>query len=175
MIKGRGFTIVELVITITIMGILLTLAVVSLSSSEANGRDSERKADVESLSFNLENFYANQDAGVVGSGGRYPGTTNMNSETKIRAQLPDVDPKNLRAPDVSESGPISVVMATNTSTSVSGITPRPTINNDVYVYQPLTTSGTLCTDSTTTECRRFNVYYLNERDGTVEKVTSKHQ
>ena len=50
----RGFTIVELIITITIMGILLVLAVVNVSGTQAQARDDERKADVESISLNLE-------------------------------------------------------------------------------------------------------------------------
>ena len=50
----RGFTIVELVITITIMGILLTVAIVNLNATQANGRDAERRGDVESLALNIE-------------------------------------------------------------------------------------------------------------------------
>lgn len=55
--KRLGFTVVEILITITIMGILLTLAVVNLSGSQVNARDDERKADVEALQVNLETFY----------------------------------------------------------------------------------------------------------------------
>lgn len=55
--KSRGFTIVELIVTITIMAILLTLGVVNLRSSQANARDAERKTDIESLATNLETFY----------------------------------------------------------------------------------------------------------------------
>ena len=39
----RGFTIVEIVIVMVIMGILLGLAVLNISSSQANTRDNERK------------------------------------------------------------------------------------------------------------------------------------
>lgn len=37
--ERRGFTIVELIITITIMGILLTLAVVNVGTTQLNARD----------------------------------------------------------------------------------------------------------------------------------------
>lgn len=55
--EHRGFTIVELIITITIMGILLTLAVVGLSSTQLSARDNERTTDVEALALQLEAYY----------------------------------------------------------------------------------------------------------------------
>lgn len=56
--KQRGFTIVELLITITIMGILLALGTVVLSSTQVQARDDERKADVQAIQIALESFYA---------------------------------------------------------------------------------------------------------------------
>lgn len=53
----RGFTIVELIIVITIIGILLTLAVVSLNGSQEKARDDERKADIQSIAQHLEALY----------------------------------------------------------------------------------------------------------------------
>ena len=55
--RRRGFTIIELVITITIMAILLTLGVVSLSGTQKNARDSERKSDISTIALNLESYY----------------------------------------------------------------------------------------------------------------------
>ncbi|MEI6850832.1 MAG: type II secretion system protein [Candidatus Saccharibacteria bacterium] len=53
----RGFTIVEFIIVISIMSILLILGVVNLRSSQANGRDVERKVDVETIAQQLETYY----------------------------------------------------------------------------------------------------------------------
>lgn len=53
----RGFTIVELIITITIMGILLTLAVVNVAATQVKARDDERKSDVQTISTYLNTFY----------------------------------------------------------------------------------------------------------------------
>lgn len=53
----RGFTVVEIIITISIMGILLLLTVVGVNGSQANARDSERKADIEVIGTQLESFY----------------------------------------------------------------------------------------------------------------------
>jgi len=53
----RGFTIVELIIVITIMGILITLGVVNLRSAQANGRDTERKTDIDTIAQHLEVYF----------------------------------------------------------------------------------------------------------------------
>lgn len=171
----RGFTIVELVITIVIMGILLTLAVVNLNDSQANARDAERKSDVESIALHLENYYNNQDPSLFMSGGTYLGSSYMN-DAEVYDFLPDIDPKNVHAPGVDESSSISVQEAINNVTTVTGVSPLPTKNNDIYIYQPLTSSGSLCVDPFVDgDCRRFNLYYYSEVDKAVIKITSKHQ
>ncbi len=171
----RGFTVVELIITITIMGILLTLAVVNLTASQANGRDAERKNDVESLALHLESFYTNQSSDSYMSGGTYLGTDDINTDF-IASHLPDIDPKTSHAPGADVNGPISIVPATNTITTTTGVLPQPSKSNDVYVYQPLTTTGALCDDRYVVgECRKFNIYYFQEVSGTVEMIKSKHQ
>ena len=171
----RGFTVVELLIIITIMGILLTLAVVNLNSTQANARDSERKGDAESLALHLESYYRNQDPNIVKSGGSYPGTTYLTT-AQIKQYLPDLDLKNVYAPGKAEPDTISLQAATNTLTDPASIDPAPSTSNDIYVYQPLTTSGALCTDPLTDgDCRRFNIYYYQESDSTVHVITSKNQ
>ena len=54
--KRRGFTIVELIIVITIMGTLLILGVVNLRGSQANSRDAERRTDIETIATHMETF-----------------------------------------------------------------------------------------------------------------------
>lgn len=165
----RGFTIVEIIVTITIMAILLTLAVVNVTSSEANARDAERKADMESLALNLESFYKNVDPSIPLSGSGYPNTTLLTDAT-ITSTLPDIDPKSVRAPGVTESDPISVVAATNNVQTITGVTPLPTSSS--YVYQPLSETDALCT---TGACRKFNIFYFQETTNTVVKIESRNQ
>ena len=71
--KRRGFTIVELLIVITIMGALLILSVASLRASQISARDSERKSDTETIAVNLENYYAN-GSDISTTVGQYPST-----------------------------------------------------------------------------------------------------
>jgi len=53
----RGFSIIELLIVISIMGVLLTLAVVNMRGAQVNARDAERKNDIASIQAYLESFY----------------------------------------------------------------------------------------------------------------------
>lgn len=176
----RGFTIVELIITITIMGILLTLAVVNLNSTQVNARDSERKGDAEAIALNLESYYNNDSQDSLGnflnSGGTYPGTNYISNVSTFARVLPDIDPKSTHAPGADLSAVMSLVIATVATQSVSTIQPLPSKSNDVYVYQPLTASGAICADpSTSGDCRKFNLYYYQESTNTVQQLTSKNQ
>jgi prepilin-type N-terminal cleavage/methylation domain-containing protein len=79
----RGFTVVELIITITIMGILLLLTVINVNASQVSARDNERAGDVEAIGSNLETVYG---TGVV-SGGSPPTISNLipNPSLKVDA------------------------------------------------------------------------------------------
>ena len=169
----RGFTIVELIITITIMGILLTLAVVNVNSTQMNARDSERRADIESIATALESFYS---IGTDGSTnfGRYPSTGLNNNTTAITKNLRDVDLKSFMAPGIDDPT-LTFIASTNIGTEKSiqttaGVSPQPT--KDQYVYQPIQTDGGVCAGI---DCRKFNLFYRLESDGIVYKVTSKNQ
>jgi len=185
----RGFTIIELIIVIAIMGILLVLGVVNLRSGQSNARDTERRGDVASIALNLESFYANGTSGST-TFGRYPSTGIIGQETTI---LPDIDIKALLAPNVSLTPNVSGVSTSPTADSsltaatcsgtcvqtTAGVTPQPTVTT--YVYQPLQSDGTLCTSSGQ-ECRKFNIYFALENaapdcpaPNNICMVTSKNQ
>ncbi|MFZ1301180.1 MAG: type II secretion system protein [Candidatus Microsaccharimonas sp.] len=171
--KRRGFTVVELIITITIMGILLTLAVVNLSSTQANARDAERASDVQSIANHLEIFYKNgSTASASTSVGRYPSIELLaTGETSVKAFLPDIDALSATAPDSSTVAD-SFIPATNSTQTEAGVLPQPTKSQ--YVYQPIKTDGTLCTTEAE-ECRKFVIYYRLEVTDTVKKLMSKNQ
>ncbi len=54
---SKGFTVLEFLIVITIMGILIAIVLVSLSSSRERSRDDQRIANVQNASIAIEAFY----------------------------------------------------------------------------------------------------------------------
>jgi prepilin-type N-terminal cleavage/methylation domain-containing protein len=177
----RGFTIVELIIVITIMGILLVLGVVSLRSTQANARDESRKGDVDTLSQALEIFYkTGNDASTTV--GEYPTTSQFSADPTVGGAiivLRDISPSALISPSAPSLSPIatstsSLIPATTNNATTTTITPMPSSSTDSYIYQPLQSDGTLCTLAIQ-ECRKFNIYYWREVDNTVQMVTSKNQ
>ena len=69
----RGFTIIEIIIVITVMGALLILAVVNLRGSQISARDAERKTDIETIALHLDNYYTS-GSDYSQSVGKYPST-----------------------------------------------------------------------------------------------------
>ena len=64
----RGFTLVELVIVISIIGIVVAIMSVPLTGVQSRGRDDRRKLDIEELQVALAQSHANEP------GGFYPTT-----------------------------------------------------------------------------------------------------
>jgi prepilin-type N-terminal cleavage/methylation domain-containing protein len=170
----RGFTIVEITITVTIMGILLVLAFVNLSSSQARARDAERNSDVETIGRHLESYYTSgtNETTVTGV---YPGTTLTNDLSSMKLALRDADPKTLTAPRVDDPTE-TFKSATNAVETTGGVAPQPTVRE--YIYQPLgrsTPSGAWVLCGSGVECRRFNIFYRLEADDAVYKFSSRNQ
>lgn len=60
----KGFTLVELLVVISILGILASIALVSFRSAQMRGRDAQRKSDLKQISSSLELYYSDY--------GKYP-------------------------------------------------------------------------------------------------------
>ena len=166
--RTRGFTIIELLITITVMAILMTLAVVNLRSTQINARDAERKSDVEAMAKRLDSLYSSGFPTAAASlKGSYPSTVQMADVTTRSAIFRDIPAAALVEP-LKESSTESVFVATNTNTgtdlsdAVTSVQPIPNIDAP-YIYQPLDDNGALCTNHTA-PCRKFNLYTWIEGD-----------
>lgn len=53
----KGFTIIELLVVIVIIGILVALALPNLFAAQARGRDSDRKNEIKNLQQRLETYF----------------------------------------------------------------------------------------------------------------------
>jgi prepilin-type N-terminal cleavage/methylation domain-containing protein len=57
----NGFTLLELLVVIGIIGILVALATVSYSSAQKSGRDAKRKQDMVAIQNALEQYYSDNN------------------------------------------------------------------------------------------------------------------
>ncbi len=56
----RGFTLVELLIVVAIIGILATIIIISYTNAQARARDNKRKSDIQALSSAIEMYYTDK-------------------------------------------------------------------------------------------------------------------
>lgn len=193
---NRGFTVVEVLVTLVIMAILLGLGTLGIRSTLANGRDAERQADIETIARGLERFYAQgypyYIAGVTK--GSYP-----DSNMKIHldgtgwceaAYFKNADQQALYSDCRPGDGYWEEVMgisdAAQTPPNMTGknlwnpwlvseadipawITAR--LNEGKYVYLPMNDNGSHCYGG----CYKYELYYKKETTGEVVTVKSKHQ
>lgn len=82
----KGFTIIELLVVIVVIGILLALLIPNLFSAQARARDTRRKNDLRAMRDGLETYYNDK--------GHYPGagTLAANIVPAYMTALPS-DPK----------------------------------------------------------------------------------
>lgn len=75
--KQKGFTVVELLVVIAVIGILATLTLVGYQSVQAKARDTERKTEVSAIADAIKLYrlkYGNDIEGGSGCGGNNNGT-----------------------------------------------------------------------------------------------------
>lgn len=61
--KAKGFTLIELLIVIAIIGLLATLAIVSLTTAQQKARDAKRIADMKLYQNAIELYFSENPAG----------------------------------------------------------------------------------------------------------------
>ncbi|MDP1709394.1 MAG: prepilin-type N-terminal cleavage/methylation domain-containing protein [Candidatus Komeilibacteria bacterium] len=66
-LNQKGFTLIELLVVIAIIGILSTLAVVSLNNAREKSRDAKRVADTKQVQTALELFFADNNGYPTGT------------------------------------------------------------------------------------------------------------
>lgn len=95
----KGFTIVELLIVIVVIGILATLVIVTFAGIQQKARNTQRQTDIKALNGYIEAFYADY--------GYYPTGADMTSSAFISAYMKGLDPEALRDPKQAAGATIS--------------------------------------------------------------------
>lgn len=110
-----GFTLIELLVVISIIGLLSTMAVVSLNSSRSKARDAKRVSDIKKLSslIELDKTSLGDLVAIAGCDGAYDLTT-LCSGGDYTVQAPSfVDPSNSVTPcDNSSVAPCAYSIST---------------------------------------------------------------
>ncbi|MEK7592270.1 MAG: prepilin-type N-terminal cleavage/methylation domain-containing protein [Patescibacteria group bacterium] len=83
--KAQGFSLMELLIVIAIIGALVAIAAASYSSAQKRTRDSRRAADLKAIQNAWEQYYADNS-------GLYPANCTVSMTAYLPQGLP-VDPK----------------------------------------------------------------------------------
>ncbi len=131
----KGFTIVELLIVIVVIGILAMLVLNTFNGVQAKARNTERQTDIKAIASQLEAYYADK--------GGYPKYTQINDATKLKAVLKGLDEGAAKAPQGS-------------AFDLKGV--QSTVKTD-YGYV-----ATDCGSADTDLCQKFILSYFTEGD-----------
>lgn len=145
--KQKGFTIVELLIVIVVIGILAAIVIVTFTGVQKKARDSDRRSDINAVNSLLEVYYAD------------------NASYPTKAQLDDKDtwvPANLK--DLKAD----VTTAPGGTTDDFATTNPPTATN-VYTYVEAPTG---CANTSASPCTGYTLGTALENGGTFMKNSS---
>ncbi len=147
-----GFTIAELLVVVSIIGILTTVGFMSFSSIQANVRDAERSSRVRIISEALEKYYDKN--------GEYPSCAAMTQDPSVvtSVTLPSLDSAVLAAPT-----------ATNGTNSILPSCSDLTSGTDGFAYIGDGSNNCL----TGTACLQYSLKYREEESGSVISITSR--
>lgn len=143
-----GFTIVELLIVIVVIGILAALVLNTFQGVQARARDTERRTDINSVATQLEAFYA--DYGHYPSGSTTVDTCgeNVSGTYSGDCALAVLTTRGLDAEALNQPN--------NTAIAVVASAPTPATGN--YYYFP--------TGCTSERCTGFTLYSDLESEST---------
>ncbi len=147
----KGFTIVELLIVIVVIGILATLVIVTFTGIQQKARNTQRKTDINAINSHVEAFYAET--------GSYPTLAQLQDST-----FRDTNMKGLKVDALTDPKGGDTTIAATSSSSQYGY--ASTAEDDSACAVVDTASG--ATDPTT-NCAKFTL------TATMEDSKSPHE
>jgi prepilin-type N-terminal cleavage/methylation domain-containing protein len=148
--KQRGFTLIELIVIVAVVGILATIAVIGYTRVQADGRDSQRATSVVAIAEGLERYYDEN--------GEYPSCRTMTGTSSTVGQLLGIESASFRAPQSTlDNSFICTAIDTESSTS------------DTYAY--IGDGSTAC--DTGSSCLLYRLQYREEVSGEIVELASR--
>jgi type II secretion system protein G len=140
---NKGFTIVELLIVIVVIGILAALVVTTFTGIQQRARNTERQTDIKAIHGQVEAYYAQN--------GRYPTLANMNDATFRTNNMKGLDEDALKDPKGSAATLVAAAAANS------------------YSYAVTATGGGACDNDTVADCAAYVLTATYEGGGTFTK------
>lgn len=138
--KQQGFTIVELLIVIIVIGILVGLVITTFTGIQQKGRNTERQTDIKAVHGQLEAYFAQN--------GKYPTLDDLNSESWRSTNMKGLDKDALYDPR-------------DTVKDAAALKNTPTADRYSYevVHKPTTGADVACSNAegSTTECNKYTL------------------
>ena len=141
--KQSGFTIVELLIVIVVIGILAALVVTTFSGIQRKARNTERETDVKAIHGQLEAYFANNNA--------YPALTELNDGSWRSTNMKSLDAEALKDPRGTAQA-----VGTGTGSATQ------------YGYNVTNDAGAACTTAAS-DCTKYTLTANLEGGGTFAK------
>lgn len=146
--KQRGFTIVELLIVIVVIGILAALVVTTFTGIQQKARNTERQTDIKAIHGQIEAYYAqNGSYPALGTSGSNDG---INDATWRATNMKGLDADALKDP----KGTTQELAATSSATQ--------------YGYAPLSATDGACTTAAN-DCVKYTLTATYEGGGSFSK------
>ena len=149
-----GFTLVEVLLVVSVIGILTTIGTMSYSRFLMDARDSQRSQRATVISEALEKYFVKN--------GEYPscGAVTSTASTVTSSVLPGIDSTVLVTPKAATGQSNSLICSDLTTAN----------GPDVYAF--LGDGSPACSGSGS--CLSYTIKYIEESTGTVKLISSRH-
>lgn len=134
----KGFTLVELMVVVSIMGVIFGVIVTASGGIQRRSRDTQRQSDLRNLQSALQQYYADQNFFPISSGFNLSTVTQLQSSTGCGASCPTGSAKTYtdkipKDPVTSNPKPY-IYIAEQTASSAGGCTNGTTVATKCGYY-----------------------------------------